>query len=80
MKITAVKPFVLNAGIFVKVETDSGIYGMGEAGMKRRGRAISEVVNSMAPDLIGEDPFRTEHLWQVMFSKHGIAGGYNAAR
>lgn len=75
MKITAVKPFVLNAGIFVKVETDSGIYGMGEAGMKRRGRAISEVVNSMAPDLIGEDPFRTEHLWQVMFRGGFFPGG-----
>ncbi len=28
MKITAVKPFVLSAGIFVKIETDAGIYGM----------------------------------------------------
>ena len=57
MKITKVKPFVIDAGVFVKVETDEGLYGMGEAGMKRRGRAIAEVVHSMAPDLIGEDPF-----------------------
>ena len=75
MKITAVKPFVLNAGIFVKVETDSGIYGIGEAGMKRRGKAIAEVVSSMTPDLLGEDPFRTEHLWQVMFRGGFFPGG-----
>jgi len=75
MKITAVKPFVLEGGIFVKVETDAGLYGMGEAGMKRRGRAIAEVVGSMAPDLVGQDPFRIEHLWQVMFRGGFFPGG-----
>ena len=75
MKITAVKPFVLNAGVYVKIETDEGIYGLGEAGMKRRGRAIAEVIHSMAPDLIGADPFRIEHLWQVMFRGGFFPGG-----
>ncbi|MBT5804496.1 MAG: mandelate racemase/muconate lactonizing enzyme family protein, partial [Gemmatimonadetes bacterium] len=45
MKITAIKPFVLDAGIYVKIETDEGIYGLGEGGMKRRGRAIAEVIH-----------------------------------
>ena len=75
MKITRIKTFVLEAGIFVKVETDAGIYGLGEAGMKRRGRAIAEVVHSMAPDLVGQDPFRIEHLWQVMFRGGFFPGG-----
>ena len=70
MKITAIKPFVLDAGIYVKIETDEGIYGLGEGGMKRRGRAIAEVIHSMAPDLIGQDPFRIEHLWQMMYRQH----------
>ena len=52
---------------FVKVETDEGIYGLGEAGLKRRGTAIAEVIRSFSPDVIGRDPFRIEHLWQVMF-------------
>ena len=75
MKITAIKPFVLDAGIYVKIETDEGIYGLGEGGMKRRGRAIAEVIHSMAPDLIGQDPFRIEHLWQVMFRGGFFPGG-----
>ena len=75
MKITAIKPFVIDAGIFVKVETDEGIYGLGEGGMKRRGRAIAETIHSMAPDLIGQDPFRIEHLWQVMFRGGFFPGG-----
>ena len=75
MKITAIKPFVLDAGIYVKVETDEGIYGIGEAGMLLRGRAVAEVVNSMAPVLVGEDPFRIEHLWQVMYRGGFFPGG-----
>lgn len=75
MRITAIKPFVIDAGVFVKVETDAGIYGLGEAGMKRRGRAIAETIHSMTPDLIGQDPFRSEHLWQVMFRGGFFPGG-----
>ena len=66
---------MLDAGIYVKIETDEGIYGLGEGGMKRRGRAIAEVIHSMAPDLIGQDPFRIEHLWQVMFRGGFFPGG-----
>ncbi|MCZ6676148.1 MAG: galactonate dehydratase [Candidatus Poribacteria bacterium] len=75
MKITAIKPFVLAGGIFVKVETDDGIYGIGEAGMKRRGAAIAEVLRSMEPDLLGQNPFRIEYLWQVMFRGGFFPGG-----
>ena len=75
MKITAVKPFVLSAGIFVKIETDAGIYGIGEAGMSLRGPAVAEVLNMMAPILVGEDPRRIEHLWQVMFRGGFFPGG-----
>ncbi len=75
MRITGIKPFVIDAGVFVKVETDAGIYGLGEAGMKRRGRAIAETIHSMTPDLIGQDPFRIEHLWQVMFRGGFFPGG-----
>ena len=62
MKITAIKPFVLDAGIYVKVETDANIYGIGEAGMSLRGRAVAEVVNMMAPILVGEDPGSVKYV------------------
>ena len=77
MKITALKTFVVPpiGNFFVKVETDEGIYGVGEAGLKRRGPAIAEVVRSFSPDVIGQDPFRIEHLWQVMFRGGFFPGG-----
>ena len=75
MKIIAIKPFVLSAGIFIKVETNAGIYGIGEAGMSLRGPAVAEVLNMMAPILVGEDPRRIEHLWQVMYRGGFFPGG-----
>ena len=79
MKITAVKPFVVPDGgrnfFFVKVETDEGLYGIGEAGLGRRGTALSEVVRAFESDLLGQDPSRIEHLWQVMFRGGFFPGG-----
>ena len=77
MKITALKTFIAptTGNFFVKVETDEGIYGLGEAGVIRRGTAIAEVIRSFSPDVIGQDPFRIEHLWQVMFRGGFFPGG-----
>jgi L-alanine-DL-glutamate epimerase-like enolase superfamily enzyme len=79
MKITAVKPIVVcESGrnfTFVKVETDEGIYGVGEAGLALRGQAVAEVIRSFEPDLLGEDPGRIEHLWQKMFRGGFFPGG-----
>jgi len=75
MKISAIKPFPLSGGMFVKVETDEGIYGIGEAGIKRHSSAIAEMVNHLALTLIDEDPMRTEHLWQKMFRGGFFPGG-----
>jgi len=71
MKITAVKPFIVSAQernfFFVKVETDAGLYGLGEGGITWREQAMAEAVNALAPLLVGEDASRLEHLWQVMW-------------
>jgi len=44
----------------VTVETDQGITGIGEGGAK-------ETIEQCAAMLIGADPFRIDHLWQVMY-------------
>lgn len=70
MIITAVKPFAIRAHrpfTFVKIETDEGLYGIGEAGVTWRERAQVEMIHHLAPLLVGQDPMRTEHLWQLMF-------------
>ncbi len=69
MKITAVKPFPIKAErpyLFVKVETDEGIYGIGEAGITWREWAVEGAVRHLQSLLVGQDPFRTEFLWQQM--------------
>jgi L-alanine-DL-glutamate epimerase-like enolase superfamily enzyme len=71
MTITDVKPFPVWGGnrnfFFVKVETDEGLYGVGEGGLTWREMACAEAVNHLKPLLIGQDAGRTEHLWQLMF-------------
>ena len=75
MKITELKTFLVRGTLFVKVETDDGIYGIGCDGLGRQGLAVAEVIRSFSPDVIGQDPFRIEHLWQVMFRGGFFPGG-----
>lgn len=75
MKITAVETFVCNARmrnwVFVRIQTDQpGLYGWGEATLEWHTRAVVGAVEDMADLLIGEDPLRIEHLWQMMFRQH----------
>jgi L-alanine-DL-glutamate epimerase-like enolase superfamily enzyme len=71
MKITDVKCFPLWGGgrnfFFVKVETDAGLYGVGEAGITWREVAVAGFVEHLKPALLGADATRIEHLWQLMF-------------
>ena len=69
MKISAVKSYPIqgdgNARYFiVRVETDEGIHGLGEAGIQFWAGAIRQAVEHLSELLIGQDPFSTEMLWQ----------------
>jgi L-alanine-DL-glutamate epimerase-like enolase superfamily enzyme len=79
MKITSIKPYPVGGNgrnfMFVKVETDEGIYGIGEAGLTWKELAVVEAVNHLAPMIIGEDPMRIEHIWQVMLRGAFFPGG-----
>ncbi len=72
MKVTAVKPMSVQdldgRGYFiVKVETDAGIHGLGEVGMRNWGNAISKAVDHLSEVVVGQDPWSTERHWQKMF-------------
>src|SRR5205809_3728376 len=71
MRITNIKTFPLWGGgrnfLFVKVETDEGPYGIGEAGITWRELAVAGFVEQLKPLLVGADARRIEHLWQLMF-------------
>jgi D-arabinonate dehydratase/D-galactarolactone cycloisomerase len=53
----------------VRIETDDGLVGVGEAYGLRDPRVSAAIVEHvLAPALIGCDPLRTEALWQAMFA------------
>jgi galactonate dehydratase len=54
------KPLFNQSRGIVEIETDGGIIGIGEGGSK-------DMIEQCAQMLIGEDPFRIEHLWQNIF-------------
>ncbi|HZG69750.1 MAG TPA: mandelate racemase/muconate lactonizing enzyme family protein, partial [Herpetosiphonaceae bacterium] len=71
MKITNIETYPVWGGFrnyfFVVVDTDEGIYGVGEAGLTGRELAMAGTVEHLKPMLIGQDPQRIEHIWQQMF-------------
>ena len=75
MKITEIKTLVCHARmrnwIFVKVVTDQpGLWGWGEATLEWHTRSVVGAIEDLSPLLIGEDPTRVEHLWQIMWRQH----------
>ena len=79
MKITAVKGFAVHGGhrnlFIVKVETDAGISGLGEGGMAGREWAMQGMLDHCARILVGMDPGRIEHIWQVLYRSWYFEGG-----
>jgi len=76
MKITNVEVFhVKPRWTFVKVSTDEGITGWGEAMVEGRARTVETAVMEHAPFLIGQDPSRIEFLWQSMYRNTFYRGG-----
>jgi galactonate dehydratase len=76
MKITRIRfyhvknsrPIFNQSSHIVTVETDAGLTGIGEGGTK-------DTVEQCAAMLIGEDPCRIEHLWQLMYRGYFYPAG-----
>src|SRR5688572_13430884 len=57
--------------VFVKVTTDqAGLVGWGEATLEWHTRSVVGAIEDIAELLVGEDPTRPEHLWQMMYRQH----------
>jgi galactonate dehydratase len=70
MKITELKTFVVHAfrcnWVFVKLYTDEGICGVGEATVEMRETTAASAVEELGRYLIGKDPFAIEHHIHIM--------------
>jgi galactonate dehydratase len=67
VKVVSVDAFrVPPQWLFVRVRTDEGVTGWGEAGIQMRARAVEAAVSHLAGYLVGQDPLAIEAHWQVM--------------
>lgn len=79
MKITKIEASLVRSGhrnlVFVKVRTDEGLYGIGEAYSAGPDDATAAVIHDFEQWLIGRDPRDVEQLWQVMYQGSRFPGG-----
>ena len=75
MKIIDIKTTIVNAEmrnwVFVKVITDSDLYGWGEATVEWKTRAVVGAIEDLKPLLVGKDPRNIKQNFQIM-TKHGF--------
>jgi mannonate dehydratase len=71
MKITAARAIVCSPGrnfVTLKIETDQGVYGVGDATLNGRELAVvSYLEDHLIPCLIGRDPQQIEDIWQYLY-------------
>ena len=54
--------------VTLRIDTDAGIYGLGDATLNGRELAVVSYLNEhLIPCLIGRDPFATEDMWQYLY-------------
>lgn len=76
MKITGWETFLVSPRwLFLRVDTDAGISGWGEPIVEGRAEAVRAVVDTFFEYLIGKDPRRVEHHWQVLTKSGFYRGG-----
>lgn len=75
MKITEITPLLLDPTLLVRANTDAGIVGWGECS-PMNGRVIAaHIRHSLAPIVVGRDPFDVEALVEDLFVRtYKIAG------
>ena len=75
-RITRVETFlVAPRWLFVRIETDSGVVGWGEATCEGRSETVRTAVQQLSEVLVGQDALRIEDHWQVMTKGSFYRGG-----
>src|SRR5687767_2501559 len=78
MKITEIKTFIMDSPgreyVFVKVLTDEGLHGWGEATLEMKQGTVAAAVKDLEGYVLGQDPTRIDFLWQRTY-RHGFWRG-----
>ena len=66
MKIERITPFLVDRCLLVRIYTDEGIVGTGEAGLWAHHRLVAETINDLSEYFVGSDPGLIEHHFQAV--------------
>ena len=66
MKIERITPFLVDRCLLVRVYTDEGIVGTGEAGLWAHHELVYEAIEQLSEYYVGKDASRIEHHFQVV--------------
>ena len=79
MKITDLKTFIVDCyrtnWVFVKIETDEGISGIGEGTLEYKEHALAGAIEDQRRYLIGKDPTNIEEHYHKMYRDAYWRGG-----
>lgn len=75
MKVTDLETYLVDTQglikwVFVKLTTDEGLVGYGEAGNAFRERAQAAAIQELKPLVVGRDPFEIRALWTQVYKTH----------
>ena len=77
MKIAKIETlYVAPRWLFVRVESDDGAVGWGEASLEGHAEAVDGAFAALRDRFLGEDPFRIEHpVFIPLGRESGLVGG-----
>ena len=79
IKITDIKTFLVGVGgrnlLFVKILTDQGLHGIGEAYSVGPDEATIATINDYKRWLVGMDPRNIEYIWATLYNFTRFPGG-----
>lgn len=75
MKITDVEIIQALHWPFVRIHTDAGISGIGEASLQQKELAVRAEVMAYRDFLIGQNPFEIERIWNALHRRTVWSGG-----
>ncbi|MBC2602726.1 galactonate dehydratase [Puniceicoccus vermicola] len=79
MKITALTPYICDCfrtnWVFLKVETDEGIYGWGEASLEYREQTVAEAMVEIGRSVIGRNAGDIQSIWDDVNREVYYRGG-----
>jgi hypothetical protein len=74
MRIEELEWLQVGRWFYLLVHTEEGITGLGEGGVHGYPEAIGGVLQAWRPYLLGKDPLRIEHHWQVLYRNAHFRG------